>query len=143
VTSCDTGTVVVGAVAVVGVVDVVGETPPPVAPGKLVLDVAGVVVTGVVVVVTVGNVVVVVVVVVVVTGAPAITNSTSAIAVAEPSVALRVTLDVPLAAGVPVTMPVAESRPSPAGSVPVVTVYETPGPWLDTLKTVNKFTGVP
>ena len=80
---------------------------------------------------------------VVVTGATAITNSTTAVAVAEPRVAVKVTLNVPLAAGVPVTMPVAESRPSPAGSVPAVTAYETPGPWLDALNTVDKFSGVP
>ena len=42
-----------------------------------------------------------------------------------------------------VTTPVAEFRPSPAGRVPAVTAYETPGPWLDALNTVDKFSGVP
>lgn len=61
---------------------------------------------------------------VVVVGAAWIANCTSTLAVAEPSVAVIVTLEFPATDGVPVINPVVGFNTRPAGNVPAVTAYD-------------------
>ena len=56
---------------------------------------------------------------------------------------MKVTLDVPLVVGTPVTTPVVELSARPAGNAPPVTEYETPVPRLVALNTVDKFSADP
>lgn len=61
---------------------------------------------------------------VVVVGAAWIANCTSTLAVAEPSVAVIVTLEFPATDGVPVIDPVVGFNTRPVGNVPAVTAYD-------------------